>query len=248
MRIWQNSFWYKFLKAIGGIAVVAAVVYLVWQAFGQMLPDLIPLLKEGNSEKIAAYLEEEGAWTGMLCVFVLAFLQVVSIIMPGMPIQVAAGAIYGWWKGFIICFLGYWMANLAVFMFARKVNNRMLEKVSSGKKTAWLMEKLNSTQPGFVIGIACLLPGIPNGIVPYIAARSRIRFWEFAEAVAVGCWIPIFCFCLTGRFLLQGKYVYGVVVIIIQIVIIVVVILKRDWFLSRIEASEKRKKKEYKEL
>jgi hypothetical protein len=27
-----------------------------------------------------------------------------------------------------------------------------------------------------------------------------------------------------------------------------VVIMKRDWFLSRIEASEKRKKKEYKEL
>ena len=58
MRIWQNSFWYKFLKAIGGIAVVAAVVYLVWQAFGQMLPDLIPLLKEGNSVLVRNYLKK----------------------------------------------------------------------------------------------------------------------------------------------------------------------------------------------
>lgn len=241
MRIWQNSFWYKLLRALAITAVILLVVYLVWQAFGTLIPNLIPLLKEGNSDKIVAYLEQEGKWKGILCTYILAFLQVVSIFVPGMPIQVAAGAIYGWLEGFIICFLGYWTANLAVFVFARKFKTDVTDKVSTGKKTMWLMQKLNSTEPGFVIAIACLLPGVPNGIIPYIAARSRITFWSFARAVAAGCSLTIFSFCLTGRFLLQGQYVYGIAAVVVQIIVIVFVIVKRDWFLSRIQKKDQEK-------
>ncbi|MCI2049114.1 MAG: VTT domain-containing protein [Lachnospiraceae bacterium] len=244
MNIWQNSVWYKVLRVLGIIGAVAATVWLFWQAFGSMLPQLVPLLREGNSDDIALYLRDEGQWKGMLCTFALAFIQAVSIFLPGMCVQIAAGAIYGWFQGFIICFLGYWCANIVVFLFARRFKTSISGKVSTGKRTLWLMEKLKSTSPGFVVAIACLIPGIPNGIIPYLAARSRIKVKQFAEAVAAGCWITILSFCMTGRFLLQGKYMYGVLAVAVQIAVIIFVLVKRDWFLTRIQGRETHRKKE----
>lgn len=222
------------LRILAAAAVLAGTALLLWHAFGRMIPDLIPLLQKGDSADIVAYLEEEGQWTGMLCVFLLAFLQVVSIFLPGMPIQIAGGAIYGWLKGFIICFLGYWSANMAVFGFARKVNNRMSDKMPAGSRAAWLKEKLDSSQPGFIVMLACLVPAVPNGIIPYIAARSRIRFVQFAEAVAAGCAMPIFFTCLTGRFFLEGNYGYGIAAVAFQFLIIGLIVWKRDWFLEHL--------------
>ncbi|WP_130836162.1 TVP38/TMEM64 family protein [Lachnoclostridium sp. Marseille-P6806] len=229
------------LRAVAVTAGLFAAAWLLWHAFGKLLPELIPLLRHGDSERIAAYLEAEGKWTGMLSVFVLAFFQVVSIFFPGTPIQIAAGAIYGWLEGFLICFSGYWSANMAVFFFARRMHGRTPGRFRSGRRAAWLMDRLNSTQPGFVIMIACLVPGVPNGFVPYLAAESRIHFAQFAEAVAAGCFLPILSSCLTGRFLLEGKYAYGVAAIAIQLAVIALVLVKRDRILERLEKKEREK-------
>ncbi len=172
MKIKENSTVYKIGKILLKIAVALVTVYLVWRAFGTMLPGLLPLLRHGDQKEIAAYLEQAGQWRGMLCTFMLAILQVISVIIPGAAIQIAAGAIYGWWKGFIMCFTGYWIANVGVFYFARKVRNHKLENHSMNPMTVKLMELMNSANPGFVVAVSCLMPGIPNGIIPYIAARS----------------------------------------------------------------------------
>lgn len=56
---------------------------------------------------------------GLICTALLQFLQVVSIVLPGAPIQVAAGIVYGVWKGSAICYVSHVSANLAVFAASR---------------------------------------------------------------------------------------------------------------------------------
>ena len=91
MDIRENSFWYKLRKKLVPILGVIVVAVLIWFAFGNKIPGLIPLLKEGDSQKIADYLAQETGIRGVIAVILLQGIQVASIVMPGMAIQVAAG-------------------------------------------------------------------------------------------------------------------------------------------------------------
>ena len=54
--------------------------------------------------------------------------------------------------------------------------------------------------------LACLMPGIPNGIVPYAAARTALTLRRFAGAVYLASLAPILVMCAVGRRLLSGDY------------------------------------------
>lgn len=77
------------------ILLIALIVYLVFKSF---LPDFIPVIQSGEEAEIEAYIRSQGSLLGALIAALLQFFQVVSVIFPGMPIQIAAGIIFGWFN------------------------------------------------------------------------------------------------------------------------------------------------------
>ena len=234
MEIRENSFRYKLKKKLVPVLVVIVVAVLVWFAFGDKIPGLIPLLKEGDSQKIADYLSQETGVKGVIAVILLQAVQIASIVMPGMAIQVAAGIIYGWLEGFLMCYIGFVLSNLAVFLFARRMGSDRIRNVSMGKTSQWLMEKLRGTRPKFMVVIANMVPLIPNGIIPYLAAKTDITAADYVKAVAMGSWLQILLSCLAGQFIIKGQWLYTVLTVIFQFIVVVIILWKREWFLSRI--------------
>lgn len=219
---------------LAAVAILILIVFLIVHFFGDSFATLWQLLKDGNQEEMQEYLNSQDEFSGLISVFILTVLQVISIFFPGMIIQVAAGVIYGWWKAFIACYLGFVTGNVLVFYFARRFSSVIssimnLEK----KKQSWITEKINSTKPGFVFALACMIPGIPNGFIPYFASRTDIRMYQYAESVAVSSWIQILSNCIIGHFLIRGEYFYMIMSIVLQIAIILLAIWKRDWFLGK---------------
>ena len=233
MDIRENSFWYKLKEKLIPVLVVIAVAILIWFAFGDKIPGLIPLLKEGDSQKIADYLAQETGIKGVIAVILLQAVQIASIVMPGMAIQVAAGLIYGWLKGFLMCYIGFVVSNLLVFLFARKMGSDRIRDVSMGRTAQWLLEKLNGANPKFMVVVANMVPAIPNGIIPYIAARTDITAIDYVKAVAMGSWLQILLSCLAGQFIISGKWLYTVLTVVFQFVVLIIILWKREWFLER---------------
>jgi len=235
MDIRENSFWYKLKEKLIPILAVIVVGILVWVAFGNKIPGLIPLLKEGDGQKIADYLSQETGIKGIIAVILLQGIQVASIVMPGMAIQVAAGLIYGWLEGFLMCYCGFVLSNWLIFLFARKMGSDRIKDVSMGKTSQWLMEKLNGTKPQFMVVIANMVPAIPNGVIPFIAAKTSITAKEYVKAVAMGSWLQILTSCAAGQFIIRGQWLFTGLAIAFQCLIIVVILWKREWFLSRLK-------------
>lgn len=210
------------------LCIIALTAYLIYVFFGDFFAELFTLLETGDQEQIAAYLNGQSQWGGYVALFFCSILQVVSIFMPGMLIQITGALIYGWWKAFLICWIGFTAGNAFVFFFARLFGKSMEIALNMEKKSSWLMNKINSGNPELVIAVACMVPGIPNGIIPYIAARSRITFGEFTKAVFEASSIQILLNCIAGHFLVRGEWVWMVVAIVIQVVLIYFVIKYRD--------------------
>ena len=216
------------------LGAIALGVFIIWQAFGDIIPQLVRLLKEGNEDEIERFLIEEGSWKAVAAVVFLAMLQVASIVFPGFAIQIAAGIIYGWWRAFLMCYTGFVLGNAVIFLIARRLGTHIngLVQFNMGKDKWGIREKMKSARPAFVVAVVNLLPILPNGIIPYIAANSPIRFHSYCLAIMVSCWVQIFFNCIAGQFLIQGQYFFMVLAIGAQIAILVFVTVKRKFIIS----------------
>lgn len=208
----------QILRVLAIFACVVALFALIYLAFLRNMPELWPLLKNGSEEEIAEYLGSQPPLLGMLCTAVLAFLQPVSIVLPGAPIQIAAGVVYGTLKGFLICHGAYVLANVLVFYLARTMRGKMDQHLSrfSGKMDFLKKER----HPAYMTAMACLIPILPNGIIPYAAARTKIRLYEFVLAVVLGSFFPVLVMCAVGKRLLHGDYLYAAILLILDFLVV----------------------------
>ena len=79
--------------AIMAVFVLLALL-LVYTVVKQTMPDIIPLLQSGDEEALEAYLERDMSFTGILCMALLQMVQVWSIVISGVIVNVAAGVVY----------------------------------------------------------------------------------------------------------------------------------------------------------
>lgn len=218
----------KFTKIFVVAIIILLVCLLVYKSFGTMLPGLMKVLRSGNDKQIAEYLNSISTWDGMLCVVLLQFMQVLSVFIPGMPIQIAAGAVYGAVEATVLCYFGYVIANVAVFAVARHLGTSFFEKSHIKLSNKWMEEKMKKINPAFVVMLGCLMPAVPNGIIPYLASNTELSWKSFTFAVALGSFLPIVISCMAGHFLLSGDYIFSIISIIVLWVLIFILIKKQE--------------------
>ena len=189
----------KFLILFTLAAVVALLAYLALSLF---LPELIEIAKTGDREAVVAYIKDSGTLRGGFLVFLLQVAQVFSVIIPALPIHVAAGALFGTVKGGLICIFGMTLASTAVFLSARKLGGGLdkLLNVRSPKSSF-----LTKGRPAAVLVALCLLPIVPTGAIPYLTARTKLSLRAFVPIFSLSFAPEIFLSCAAGRNILSGN-------------------------------------------
>ncbi|HOG00713.1 MAG: TVP38/TMEM64 family inner membrane protein YdjZ [Firmicutes bacterium ADurb.Bin248] len=207
-------------------ALLGALIYFAIQS---VLPGFLEVLEQGDEQEIEGYMRSFAGLRGLAMAFLLQFIQVVSIICPGGPIQIAAGVVFGFWRGYAVCEAGYLAANAAVFAAARRLGPGMerLFPVGEGGKSR-LNFIGNSKNPAFMVFLGCVTPVLPNGIVPYVAARTKIRPGRFALAVFLGSTPTFMMLCALGNRLLQGDFLIVGIIGAVFVAAVVIVYVKRN--------------------
>ncbi len=194
----------RILVLVAAFLIVLAIILLSLNA---ILPGFADVIQRGNQQELIAYIRGFGSVGGVALAFLLQFVQIISIFFPGGPIQVAIGVVFGTFWGFVICHMGYVLANIVVFFSARKLGNRLEQLFSKDGGTDSRFRFLTDSQhPAFVVALSCLIPMLPNGLVPYIAARTKITIWEFVISVYLGSIPTLLMLNAIGNQLLHGDY------------------------------------------
>ena len=83
-------------------AVVLVTVLLIVETFRLLLPGLWSAFSAGDEQALSEYLASQGRLRSFLTLWFLAVVQVLSLVIPAMPVQLAAGLAYGPWMGWWI--------------------------------------------------------------------------------------------------------------------------------------------------
>ena len=200
-------------------AVVLFTVLLIVETFRLLLPGLWSAFSAGDEQALSEYLASQGRLRSFLTLWFLAVVQVLSLVIPAMPVQLAAGLAYGPWMGFLTSFSASAVANMSVYLIARRLVPVIRRLVADTPKAAKLLDSVRSSKdPWFYTILAFITPGLPNGIIPYAAANAGMRPKQFLAAIFISLPFPTLLTCAVAAVMFEKfresdfmkKVMYGI--------------------------------------
>jgi len=215
------------------LAIVALLVV--------MIVDLLPLVENvikdaGDESSMVSYIESYGS-KGIPILMGMQALQIIVAVIPSAAIQVLTGLCYGAYWGTLINLAGCVLGNIIVFAGIRQLKDLLapLFKRSHKHKGIISKEQLEKIKkPELVAFFFFLIPGIPNGIVPYVFAETNLSLKKYLVAVVLGSIPSTFVCTFLGDRVSTGNYTTAIVIAAVVVVIIVAVLLFRKKIMMKI--------------
>ena len=169
-------------------------------------------------ERFRAWVDEQGvmapiAFLGMLV------LQIVVAVIPGEPLEIAAGYAFGAVEGTLLCLFGAFLGRVAVFLLVRKLGARAVDVFFPLDKLNELKFLQNKRRLALWVFFLFFLPGTPKDVLCYVVGLTDLplRSWLIISAIAP---LPsIVTSTIGGDALGMGDYGFAILVFAVTIAI-----------------------------
>ena len=142
----------------------------------------LPLIRCMLQPECGLWLQEQvagmGVW-GVLALLGIQILQIVIAIIPGEPIELAAGAMYGAFGGLALCLLGCLAGSAAVFLVVRKKGRAAFERTSLGRQLREYRFLQDEARLEGIVFLLYFIPGTPKDILIYVCGLSPLPLGRF---------------------------------------------------------------------
>ena len=153
------------------------------------------------------------AFMGML------ILQIVVAVIPGEPLEIAAGYAFGAVEGTLLCMLGAFIGRVAVFLLVRRFGTRAVEVFFPLEKLNELKFLQNKRRMTLWVFFLFFLPGTPKDVLCYIVGLTDLplRSWLIISAIAP--FPSIVTSTIGGDALGMGNYTFAIIVFAVTLII-----------------------------
>ena len=202
-RTGGKKFWR--LAALVLIALLlAAAVWALW-------PAVRLLGQRGAAQKISAYLDSFGAGAAFMYL-ALQILQVVIAFLPGEPLEVLAGILYGTLPGLGLAMLGCLVGSALVFLLVRWLGEGFALRFFSAEKLQKLHFLTEKGRFERLVFLLFFIPGTPKDILTYVAGLTPITLLRFLLISTIARIPSIVTSTLAGHLLIQGRAAHSLYV------------------------------------
>lgn len=178
------------LKIALGAVIVAALVYATIKLF--------PIIKSGE---IVEIIRGYGGW-GVVIFLGVQLLQIFAAFLPGEPVEIAAGVLFGAWWGLVLCLLGIFLGTVIIYYGVRMFGAKSVENDPRFEKWKFLKNPDTAFRLVFIL---FLIPGTPKDILTYFGPFVPIKPRKFIMAAVFGRIPSIITSTLSGAALYDGN-------------------------------------------
>lgn len=228
----------KLTKKERNMAIIRLILtVLVFIACIVITIKILPIVSKLSDENYRVYFKEKVnamGFKGVIFVLLLQILQIVVAVIPGQPMEIVSGMLYGPIGGIFVCLVGIFIGTAIVFYLVRKLGTDFMQLFFSPEKIDSIKNSKifkNSAKFEFIMLIIFVIPMMPKDIFIYLGGISPVRPKRFL-AIATLARIPgLFLTVYMGNRISNGNF--SMVVVLIAIILIIAAI---GYFIySRIE-------------
>ena len=207
--------------------IVLAVLFLgalasVTVIFG---PDLTRLVS--NPQRFREHILGYGSLSALVFI-AFQILQVIIAVIPGEPIQIAGGYIFGTALGTLLSVAGVTVGYLIVFFAVKLFGFPLVKKLVPQKDLEKFQSLINSPKLEVTIFLLFLIPGVPKDVLVYIAGLTPIKPLLFFIIVTIARLPAMIGSAFIGARIESGNYITVVVVAAIAGVLFVIGLIFKD--------------------
>jgi len=217
------------------MALLAIAFIPIFFIFQRIDGNLWSALCSGSQQKIVTEVQKYDNQWGVLIILILQVVQDISIVIPSAPIHIAAGIVLGTWKGFLVCHIGDILYNMGIFLLYRKIKKQVDKIVPLEDSSRTVKFLKDGRSPTYMVVMACILPAIPNGFIPYAAVNAKVRARHYFFAVLIGPAIPTLVLTLLGDIIFQGNWLLFVILVLISFIAVFLLIKFQNQVISFFE-------------
>ena len=205
-------------RRIAGVSLVAAVgvaVIALAIAFGPALWSFF-----SDIDAVRAWIAGQGALAPIAMATVVVA-QIVVAVLPGEPIELAAGYLFGFWGGAALCLIGSLAGTLAVTGLVRALGMRVVRLFFTREQIESVPWLRDSSRLEAVMFAVFLIPGTRKDVLTYAAALTDCPWWKIAAITTAGRVPSVISSTLAAGFAAEGDWALAAVTIAVTAVLAV---------------------------
>ena len=207
MRIAAKCSLNKQQKVSLACAAVSVILFaLMFVFFGSRM---LEMLRE--PELLTEYIDGFGAYSQLVFIAVRTLQTVVKVI-PGEPVEIAAGLAFGTFGGLALCLVGTAVGSAIIVLLTRTLGMKFVTLFVSEEKLRSCALLKSSDRLYLMLFFFYLIPGTPKDIFTYAAALTDIKLWKFFVITGIARIPSIITSTMCGASLCQKNYLAAAVI------------------------------------
>lgn len=159
-------------KQLKALALLLAVLCCLIPLALWLLGPLMQIAEDPHAFRM--WVQEQGVLGGLACVG-LMMLQVVVAVLPGEPLEIAAGYAFGAWQGMLLCLTGAVLGCALVMAVTRRFGPRLMRAFFKQEQIDSLSFLQNRERLRLILFIVFFIPGSPKDLLNYGLGLTRLR-------------------------------------------------------------------------
>ena len=121
-----------------------------------------------------------GAWAPLA--FVLGYILATVALVPGSILTLAAGALFGLWKGALLAFIAATLGAAAAFLVARHLARDFVHRKLGGDPRVAAIDRAIGDHGRKIVFLLRLSPAFPFNLLNYLLGLTTVRFTDYLIA------------------------------------------------------------------
>lgn len=215
------------------IAIMGILTIIFW-------PYIQGLATEEGREAFKTWVDGLG-FGGWLVTLGIQLLQIFVALIPGEPVELMLGYVWGPWLGTLTCLIGIFIGTLTIFLLVRKLGMKFVKKVVGTDDLTKYRFLSDKNKVELTVFILFFIPGTPKDALTYIAPIAPISPIKYLLIATFARFPSIITSTLLGDSIAEGNYVLAVVVFVITALISVLGIIFGNKFIEKRQAKKAKK-------
>lgn len=122
----------------------------------------------------------------MLAMMGLMILQIVIAFLPGEPLELASGYLFGPWLGTLLCLFSAAIGTQVIYGLVKVFHSTVIDCMFSSKKVEEVQILLSNHKSQLWLFVFFLVPGSPKDVLTYLLSMNQLHLGKWILITTIG--------------------------------------------------------------